>query len=187
MGDPWEILEYVGEALVFIGVVGEVYAGWTEPERKKLEKLSSIVLVIGLALSLVALFATNEHFNGKIAELNSQAADSNRRAGAAELDASNARKEAAQLQKDTQGLKTEADNAKRDMVKAQLDLAKLTGPLHHVPVVNGAATPDLSKGLIQQILLTANVRISPPILPPVAQGWNHQVDLVLGPRCDWVA
>jgi hypothetical protein len=161
----WEVLEYVGEALVFIGVVGEVFAGWTEPECKRLEKISSITLVIGLALSLAALIETNESFNRTIADLNVQAARSNQLAGAAQLDAANARKETAQLQKDTQGLKTDADTAKRDMVKAQLELARLTSPIQSVPVINGVATPDPTKGLRLRILLHSDVRIKLPTLP----------------------
>jgi hypothetical protein len=95
--DHWEILEYVGEALVFIGVVGEVFAEWQEPERKRVAKVSSIVLIIGLALSLAALIGTNEHFNGTIAKLNSQAAESNEKAGDANERAAKAQLEAARL------------------------------------------------------------------------------------------
>lgn len=151
----WEVVEYVGETLVFIGVVGEVYAEWTEPHRKKLGKASSIVLVIGLGMSLAALIGTNEYFNDTIADLNNQAAQSN-------LDAGNARKDTEQLRKDEQALKTKAD-------EAELELARLTGPVHIVHVIKGVATPDLSKGLIQQLLLTKDVRINPPILPPLGK------------------
>lgn len=101
----WEILEYVGEALVFIGVVGEVFAEWREPERKKLAKVSSLVLIIGLALSLAALIRTNEYFNDTIASLNGQAADSsqkaseaNERAAKATLDADRLRVRAEELE-----------------------------------------------------------------------------------------
>jgi hypothetical protein len=102
--------------------------------------------------------------------LNVQAGQSNQAASAAELDAANAREQAAQLQKDTQELKTEADDARRDMVQAQLELARLNGPLYRIPVIHGIATPDLSKGFIQQILLTGDIRINPPILPTMRKG-----------------
>lgn len=75
--DLWEIAEYAGETLVFIGVVIEVIAEWKEPEKKRLAKIGSIVLVIGLAMSLAALIGTNEHFSGTIADLNNQAAQAN--------------------------------------------------------------------------------------------------------------
>lgn len=177
--DLWEITEYVGETLVFIGVVGEVLAEWREPHRKNLGKLASIVLVIGLAVSLAALIGTNENFNERIAYLNAEAGLSNQAAGAAQRDAATAREQTAQLQKDTQGLKTEADDARRDMVQAQLELARLNGPLYHVPVIRGVATPDLSKGFTQQILLTGDIRINPPILPPMPRGGTASWTLFL--------
>lgn len=82
MSDFWEVFEYIVETLVFIGVVGEVYADWSEPERKGLGKLSSIVLVLGLASALAALIGTNEHFSGTIAGLSLQAATANERSAA---------------------------------------------------------------------------------------------------------
>jgi hypothetical protein len=154
----WEILEYVGETLVFIGVVGEVYAEWGEVEKKKVGKAFSLVLIVGLALSLAALIATNEGFNGKIADLNGQAARSNQLAAAAQLDAANARKDTAQLQSD-------AATAKREMAQAQLELARFTGPIQSVPVINGVASPDPTKGSKLRILLHADTLIKFPTLP----------------------
>lgn len=95
---PWELLEYVGEALVFIGVVGEVFAGWREPEHKGLERLSSLVLIIGLALSLASLKGTNARFNFTIATLNKEASDADERAARASLDAAQLRLRADQLE-----------------------------------------------------------------------------------------
>lgn len=95
--NPWELFEYVGETLVFIGVVGEVFAEWDGHERNTIANVSSIVLIIGLALSLAALIGTNKHFNGTIANLNSQAAESNKEAGKANERADKAGLEAAQL------------------------------------------------------------------------------------------
>jgi predicted nucleic acid-binding Zn-ribbon protein len=79
------------------------------------------VLVIGLGVSLAALFATNKGFNDKIAELNNQAAGFNQKAAASELEAADARKETEQLSKNEQALKTRAD-------EAELELARITGP-----------------------------------------------------------
>ena len=73
-----------------------------EHEKKSLEKKSSVILIIGLAISLGALIGTNERFNGTIAGLTSQAANSNQLAAGAQLDAANARKEAAGLQKEAE-------------------------------------------------------------------------------------
>lgn len=101
----WEVTEYVGETLVFLGVIGEVYADWANHDRKRLEKLSSIVLIIGLSISLAALVGTNENFNGTIADLsiqaarfNKAAADANVRAGAAEVEAAQLRLQAEELE-----------------------------------------------------------------------------------------
>src|SRR5690349_1272089 len=89
----WEPLEYVGEALVFLGVTGEVLAERrlilknNEMRRDALEGVASWILIIGLATSLAALVGTNEHFNSTIADLNNEAARSNERAANASLDA----------------------------------------------------------------------------------------------------
>jgi len=158
MDDLWEILEYVGEALVFFGVVGEVFAEWSEPHRKRLGRISSLVLIGGLGLALAALIRTNGNFNGKIADLNAHAA-------ASELDAANARKE-------TQALRLKADNA-------ELELARLIGPPYDIPVIRGTATPDLSHGFIQRVLLTGDTRIIRPALPSMANGGSISWTLLL--------
>jgi len=88
---------------------------------------------------------------------------------AAESAADVAITKAAEVGRDTEGLKTDAAKAKRDMVAAQLELARLTGPVHVVTVINGVARPDLSEGLIQEILLTRDVRIMAPILPDIGK------------------
>src|SRR6185437_3866263 len=184
----WEVLEYIGETLVVIGVVGEIFAEWKEPERKKLARISGIVLVIGLAISLAALIATNEEFNSRIADLNNRAAEANAKAAASDLDAASARKETKQLEKETQGLREKAD-------EAELELARLTGPVHTIPVVRGVATPDLAQGLTQRVLLRADTHIAAPRLPPMPKGgsltWtlfidedsvgSHQYTILFGP------
>lgn len=166
MKDLWEVLEYVGEAFVFIGVVGEIVAEWREPYRLRLGRVSSLILIVGLAVSLAALIGTNEYFNGTIAKLNARSARLNQQAGEAQRDAANARKETAGLQKETQALKTEADNAKRDMVEAQLELARINGPPYIVPVSkDGVARPNLSKGNKQFVLLHRDTKIIFPLMP----------------------
>ncbi len=92
----WEVAEYVGELLVFLGVVGEIYAEWEEPHKDKLAKVSSVVLVIGLAVSLASLIGTNESFNSTIANLNLQAQQARAEAAQNEKEAAQARKDAAE-------------------------------------------------------------------------------------------
>jgi hypothetical protein len=96
----WELLEYVGETLVFFGVVGEVFAEWREPHRKRLAKASSIVLVIGLALSLASLIETNEYFNSTIADLNLKASQADAKSTANEAEAATQRDRADKDEKD---------------------------------------------------------------------------------------
>lgn len=100
----WEPLEYLGEILVFIGVVGEVLTernlvlkGAGE-KRDALEGVSSWILVVGLAISLAALIGTNEYFNGTIASLNLQAKRAGERAAQDERDAAEAHREADSFQ-----------------------------------------------------------------------------------------
>ncbi|MGA2909942.1 MAG: hypothetical protein ABSE36_19770 [Terracidiphilus sp.] len=80
----WETVEYIGETLVTVGVVGEVFAEWRDPHRRRLGRVSSLVLIGGLALSLAALVGTNEHFNVTIADLNLRASQANERAATAD-------------------------------------------------------------------------------------------------------
>lgn len=128
--DPWELLEYVGETLVFAGVVGEVFAEWNEPERKKLARVSSIVLVLGLALSLAALIGTNEHFNETIAGLNLKSSQATERAAKDEAEAATLKagnlELGIELAKE-EGITAEAEkgiaSAKNQAAKAENDLA----------------------------------------------------------------
>jgi len=83
--DLWEIAEYVGESLVLLGVMGEVYADRKKPEHDNLAKRSQLVLIIGLAMALAALIGTNEYFNMTIADLGLKAAESEERAAKADL------------------------------------------------------------------------------------------------------
>lgn len=117
--DPWEVLEYVGEMLVFIGVAGEVFAEWRAPHRVKLAKASSIVLIIGLALSLAALIRTNEYFNGTIADLNLKASQNEAEAARQNARASADEKEAAQLRKQTEDEALARASLEEDLAKEE--------------------------------------------------------------------
>jgi hypothetical protein len=87
----WEWAEYTGEAIVIIGVIFE---GLTDFEiilkgdarkvlRGHLERLSLLVLIIGLVIGLTALFRTNQLFSETIGSLDKQARDANNRAAIA--------------------------------------------------------------------------------------------------------
>jgi hypothetical protein len=118
----WEPLEYVGEALVTIGVVGEVFAEWREPENKKLARASGLVVIAGLGLSLAALTGTNEYFNGTIADLNFKSSQANERASTAEADAATTK--AANLK-----LGIELAEQEQRAADAEQEVARLNGLL----------------------------------------------------------
>ncbi len=124
--DPWEFLEYVGESLVFIGVAGEVFAEWREPHRKWLAKASSIVLVIGLALALVALKETNDDFNGKIADSNLRASQANAAASRDEAEAEKQRDRANKNEKDLLILEHAS-------LPRTIDIERLSGSMEKFP------------------------------------------------------
>jgi hypothetical protein len=56
----------------------------------------------------------------------------------------------------------------------------LSAPVNELNVVNGAVTPDLSKGSVQRVLLTADIIVNAPRMPysrsPVAVNWTFFVD-----------
>jgi hypothetical protein len=58
-----------------------------------------------------------------------------------------------------------AGQANEKAASAQLELARLTGPPYLVPVVNRVATPDLSRGIKQLVLLDSDIQIKLPVLP----------------------
>jgi hypothetical protein len=54
------LFEQAGGALVFLGVMGEVWTEVSEPEGQTIGEMSSMVLVIGLAFSLASMVGTDE-------------------------------------------------------------------------------------------------------------------------------
>jgi hypothetical protein len=116
----WECTEYASTAVVIIGVAGEYFAEFVLEDQaakaRKVGKLSTLVLIVGLVFELISLANTNiiseeeiERLNtgsawadAKIAEVNEgaqfagkQAADANERAGKANERAASAGKQAA--------------------------------------------------------------------------------------------
>jgi hypothetical protein len=132
-----------------------------EDKRSWIIPLAAVGLIV-----IVAGICVETYAEGKVSDIDAQLrGHESDKITAAESDVADATKKAAELDKETQGLKTDAANAKRDMVKAQLELARLTGPIHSVPVINGIATPDPMKGLRLRILLHNDVLIKFPTLP----------------------
>lgn len=100
----WEPLEYFGEVLVFVGVIGEVLTERKlilkdhHERRDTVEGISSWVLIAGLAISLSALIGTNRYFNETVASLNLQAQQAGERAAQDERATAEERKEADSFQ-----------------------------------------------------------------------------------------
>jgi hypothetical protein len=73
-----------------------------------------------------------------------------------------------------------AAKAESEIAASQTELARLTGPPYLVPIINGEATPDLSFGIVQQIVMTRDVRINTPRLPAMPKGgaitWSLLID-----------
>jgi len=188
---------YAWTAFVIVGCAGELFFVihaylderrlWLQartrgsiafPEKPSLRML--ILEVTSVAL-VVAGIAGELYVDWRADDLQTRLRDANARLVALYNDkASAADERSKQLGKDTEALKTEGANAKRDMVAAQLELAKLTGPPYRVKVINGTATPDLSKSLTQLIVLTTDgVRIKAPILPSLQKGGILKWTLIL--------
>src|SRR5271170_3745728 len=78
----WEYGEYASAAVVIIGVIGEFLADFSNvfrvrdisDRRDKLGKLSTLVLLVGLAMELLCLVNTNALSGRIIASLSDEAA-----------------------------------------------------------------------------------------------------------------
>src|SRR5271157_2801763 len=80
----WEVVEYVSEAVVGLGCVGEYiaeYTGWrTEGERHILGRRSLIFLIIGIGVGLLSLIQTNALSGNEIQSLGEQAEEAGKKA-----------------------------------------------------------------------------------------------------------
>jgi hypothetical protein len=119
----WELSEYVGEALVVVGVVGEVWAEWRDT-KNKLAKIFSVVLIAGLAISLAALKQTNEDFEEQIAESKVKASQANERAAKDEADAASAKAGNIQLGIELESAKAETAQREGELAKEQRNTAR---------------------------------------------------------------
>jgi hypothetical protein len=112
----WESAEYMAEAFVILGCVGEFMAEFTEilkPEwRHRFSKISLLVLIAALAIELGALVRTNHLAGQEIALLNGVAADARTRAANAELTAKGFDSKIAEAQRGTEEAHRDAETAK---------------------------------------------------------------------------
>ena len=118
----WEHAEYVAEAFVILGCVGEFTAEFTEINtrdwRHQLSKVSLLVLIAGLAFELGALVRTNGLSGQEIALLNGVAAEARTRAANAESTAKGFDFKIAEAQRGTAEAQRDAETAKERASKA---------------------------------------------------------------------
>jgi len=129
----WEDIEYFGEAVVILGVLGEYLGEFhlfqkeeQEKKRRRITKLSTRILLVGLALELSGLVRTSQLYEIEVvaarldaskAQLSAgeanatgqaatlQAASANERAGKAIIKAAGLEKEAATLRRQAEELR----------------------------------------------------------------------------------
>lgn len=167
----------------------------SESLASRIYDLANWGLIASLVLGVVSTFFIVRMGNVKETYLNAHLSD-------ASAQAAEANERAAINEKEAQGLRARAD-------EAELELARLTGPPYNVPVIHGVATPDLSKGFLQRVLLTSPTLINLPIMPKGASavawtlfltqdargghtfkiswapGWNE--NLIAEPGSQWTA
>jgi hypothetical protein len=130
----WETVEYISEAVVFVGCLGEFlgeftnFLGGRDSHRRRdaVLKLSTIVLLAGLAIELGSLIRTNGLSGLMIADLNKKAEDARRDASNAQLlaDEANAKAEgsatdAAALRRDAESLRKQAEDERLARIKIE--------------------------------------------------------------------
>jgi hypothetical protein len=114
----WELIEYLGEAVVIVGVLTEYLAEFhvlqkeeQKVQRRKLAKLGSLILLAGLAVELSGVVRTSQLSGALIAALNTDIGSAQASADAAATDASLARQS--------------AQDANKALAKAQAQLQQI--------------------------------------------------------------
>lgn len=128
----WEIVEYIAEAVVIIGAAGEGLGEFTNllgakecSERKdRILRISTIVLIIGLAVELGGLIRTNDLSGQIVARAVLSAGTARGSAGAAVADAGRAKVIASDAETLAHGARKEADSFEKDIVSAKSQAAE---------------------------------------------------------------
>jgi hypothetical protein len=184
--DFWEDATVV---LTLVGPVIEIIASWIsrwKANPKSSKKRDAWVSNLKIAVGLFAGFAlvkftllnrVDEQNSAKqIASLQEQSQASNSKlitqgttliAQGQELLSTKGQLTNVAQQADAAVTKLNVEIAKADAAAAaaNLELARFAAPLHTIPVVGGVATPDLSHGLTQRVLLHSDISIAAPKLP----------------------
>jgi len=129
----WEVGEYVSAIIVIVGVIGEFIADFTnicgvqiyQRRKDRLGKLSTLVLLVGLALELFCLARTNSLSGQEIAFLNTVAADARVRAANAEGAAKGFESKIAEAQRGTAEAGRDAEIARKNAEQIKLEAEEL--------------------------------------------------------------
>jgi hypothetical protein len=118
----WEIAEYVSECVVIVGCLGEliadVYKGLPEQARRRLERWSTIILILGLTSGLKCLVTTNELSGHVIGSLGDEAASADDKAKQAFTDADKALADSRRSLSQAEDALTKTEEAEAAMKKA---------------------------------------------------------------------
>jgi hypothetical protein len=125
----WEHAEYVAEAFVIIGCIGELVAdlasGLDERAQKMLERWSTTVLIVALVISLIALVRTNILSGSVIEALGETARTAAGNASKAVTDSGTAILQSSKAKAAADAVAAETDNLsnKSDALNARIDSA----------------------------------------------------------------
>ena len=125
-----EFVEYAGTVIVIIGVVGEYVSNFTrlvkgKARKTRLEKISTLILIIGLAIELVGLVTTSHAFNLEVARANDDAKQAGNDASASYSNSVAISKQVAELNKEAADARVVAGNAEKAAGQANERAAKL--------------------------------------------------------------
>lgn len=136
----WDVVEYASTLIVLVGVLGEYIAEFTEFAQKrglmrKLGKLSTLVLIVGLGGELVGLVRTSQLSGELVASLEDQSGQAIKNAEAAnttakrfDRDISRANERAKNAEVQIASSNARAAEAQKQAAEAKLELAKLKEP-----------------------------------------------------------
>lgn len=152
----WEWAEYIAEGLVVLGCLGELVADlgekWLGERRsKRLERWSTIVLILALTVSLTALVRTNELSGFVIGSLGDKAEEADRKAKSAIEDADEAQTLAQQASDTAGSAKTTADAATSRVAMVSTKAAQIDGHLTWVEYILSARFVQDEDGLRDEL------------------------------------
>ncbi len=174
----WEITEYVSEALVGLGCLGEYIAeyakwptGWTNDQKHTLGRRSLVLLIVGIGFGLLSLIQTNALSGEVIGSLGDQAEQAGSKAklavdtsdgalaksglamnasGDALSKAGKAEGAASSALTLAQGARQEADSFEKDIASAMKQAADAEGHLKDA-LARAEAAATLAKGYEKEI------------------------------------